>query len=144
VNGIDYLLDTNFILGLLKAAPESLALIGQRQIEARQCAYSAITRMELLGFPGLTASEEALIQHKLGQLIHAPITPSVEDEVIRLRRTHNIKLPDAIIAASALTLGADLLTHDQKLQAVIAIEIQRRAGHDHRDASPPRQRRLLP
>jgi len=135
VNGIDYLLDTNFILGLLKAAPESLALIGQRQIEARQCAYSAITRMELLGFPGLTASEEALIQHKLGQLIHAPITPSVEDEVIRLRRTHNIKLPDAIIAASALTLGADLLTHDQKLQAVMAIEIQRRAGRTQTQGS---------
>jgi predicted nucleic acid-binding protein len=127
VNGIDYLLDTNFILGLLKAAPETLALIDQRQIEARQCAYSAITRMELLGFPALTASEETLIQRKLGQLIHAPITPAVEDAVIRLRRIHTIKLPDAIIAASALTLGAELLTHDQKLQAVMAHEIQRRA-----------------
>lgn len=128
MNGIDYLLDTNFILGLLKSAPETLALIGQRQIEARQCAYSAITRMELLGFPGLTASEETLIKRKLGQLMHAPITPFVEDEVIRLRRAHTIKLPDAIIAASALTLGAELLTHDQKLQAVMLHEVQQRAG----------------
>lgn len=128
MNGIDYLLDTNFILGLLKAAPETLALVGQRPIDARQCAYSAITRMELLGFPGLTSSEEVLIQSKLGQLIHSPITPAVEDEVIRLRRAHTIKLPDAIIAASALTLGAELLTHDQKLQAVMALEIQRGAG----------------
>lgn len=128
MNGIDYLLDTNFILGLLKAAPETLALIGQRQIEAGRCAYSAITRMELLGFPGLSSREEALIQHKLGRLVHAPITPAVEDEVIRLRRTHTIKLPDAIIAASALPLGAELLSHDQKLQAVMAHEIQQRAG----------------
>jgi len=45
VNGIDYLLDTNFILGLLKSSPDALALIGNRQIEARQCAYSAITRI---------------------------------------------------------------------------------------------------
>lgn len=74
MNGIDYLLDTNFILGLLKSAP------------------------------------------------------AIEDEVIRLRRTHTIKPPDAIIAASALTLGAELLTHDQKLLAVMECETQSRVG----------------
>ena len=32
MSGIDYLLDTNFILGLLKSNPETLALINDRQI----------------------------------------------------------------------------------------------------------------
>jgi len=68
MNGLDYLLDTNFILGLLKSSPETLTLIKDRQIEARQCAYSAITRMELLGFPGITRAEETLIQNKLEHL----------------------------------------------------------------------------
>lgn len=128
MSGIDYLLDTNFILGLLKSTPETLALIEQRQIEARQCAYSAITRMELLGFPGLTPDEETLIEGKLMQLAYQPITPAIENEAIRLRRRHTIKLPDAIIAASALTLGAELLTHDRKLQGILALEIPERAG----------------
>lgn len=128
MNGIDYLLDTNFILGLLKSVPETLALIEQRQIEARQCAYSAITRMELLGFPGLTPDEEALIGCKLAQLAYQPITPTIENEAIRLRRSHNIKLPDAIIAASALTLGAALLTHDKKLQSILALEMPDRVS----------------
>ncbi|MDP1654038.1 MAG: hypothetical protein Q8L56_15060 [Rhodocyclaceae bacterium] len=68
MSGIDYLLDTNFIPGLLKSSPEALALINERQIESFQCAYSAITRMELLGFPGITPAEEALIQEKLARL----------------------------------------------------------------------------
>ena len=124
---ISYLLDTNFILGLLKSTPETLALIERRQLDAQHCAYSAITRMELLGFPGLTQEEEVVIKEKLAQLTYQPITLAIEDEAIRLRRIHRIKLPDAIIAASALTCGSELLTHDQKLQTVIAIEIQRQA-----------------
>ena len=61
MNGIDYLLDTNFILGLLKSNPDTLALINDSRIGLQQCAYSAITRMELLGFPGITTTEESLI-----------------------------------------------------------------------------------
>ena len=52
MNGIDYLLDTNFILGLLKSSPAALAQIEDRSIGVQQCGYSAISRMELLGFPG--------------------------------------------------------------------------------------------
>ena len=51
MNGINYLLDTNFILGLLKSNPDTLALINDSRIGLQQCAYSAIARMELLGFP---------------------------------------------------------------------------------------------
>ena len=52
MNGIDYLLDTNVILGLLKSSPDTLAQIEDRRIGVQQCAYSAISRMELLTFDG--------------------------------------------------------------------------------------------
>ena len=51
MNGIKYLLDTKFILGILKSNPVVLADIAARQIRTAKCGYSAITRMELLGFP---------------------------------------------------------------------------------------------
>lgn len=51
-----------------------------------------------------------------------PISLAVEDEAIRLRGTHNIKLPDAIIAATALVLRAELLTHDKALQRMVTLE----------------------
>lgn len=123
MNGINYLLDTNFILGLLQSNPDTLALINARQIETNQCAYSAITRMELLGFPGITRAEEALIQERLAHLTYLPVSSVVEDIAIRLRRVHRIKLPDAIIASSALAAGAELLTFDRQLKSVFDDEV---------------------
>lgn len=126
MNGIDYLLDTNFVLGLLKSDAETLAVIDGRHIESHQCAYSAITRMELLDFPGITPGEESLILGKLTYLTYLPISALIENIVIHLRRTHKVKLPDAIIAATALAANAELLTFDRQLQAVLAAEIAAR------------------
>lgn len=127
MSGIDYLLDTNFIPGLLKSNPETLALINDRQIKSHQCAYSAITRMELLGFPGITSAEEFLIQQKLARLTHLAVTASVEDIAIGLRRTRKVKLPDAIIVATALSVGVELITFDRQLQDVFAEELATQA-----------------
>ena len=82
--------------------------------------------MELLGFPGITSAEEVLIQAKMASLIYLPITSAVEDLAIRLRRTRRVKLPDAIVAASALDAGAELLTFDQQLQSLMAFELNGR------------------
>lgn len=81
MNGIKYILDTNFILGILKSAPVVLADIITRQIRTAECGYSAITRMELLGFPEITREEEAIIKQKLARLIYVPLTRSIEDVV---------------------------------------------------------------
>ena len=118
MNGIKYLLDTNFILGILKSNPFVLSDVSARQALTSECAYSAITRMELLGFPGITREEESLIRQKLFRLTYLPLTPAVEDVVILLRQTRTVKLPDAIIAATALCSRLELLTLDKRLLAI--------------------------
>jgi predicted nucleic acid-binding protein len=119
MNGVKYLLDTNFVIGLLKAAPEVVTIANQHVILAAECAYSAITRMELLGYPGINSDEESLISQKLANFRHLGISPEIEDRVIGLRRTRRIKLPDAIIAATVIHHQLRLLTLDQQLQAVV-------------------------
>jgi hypothetical protein len=119
MTGIDYLLDTNFLIGLLKNDPDTLALLAGSVIDAERCGFSSITRMELLGFPGLDSDEERVIVAKLAQLNYLAVTPLIEDEAIRLRRSYRIKLPDAIIAATALVYGAELLTHDKALRNLL-------------------------
>ncbi len=86
---------------------------------ASQCAYSAVTRMELLGFPGLSADEETLIHSRLEALTYLPIDSTVEDAAISLRRQRRIKLPNAVIAATALTHRLQLLTLDEGLRSVM-------------------------
>ena len=119
MSGIKFLLDTNFILGLLKSSPEVMALVSERNLLASECAYSSITRMELLGFPDLSAPEQQLIEGRLSLLTYLPVTPAVEDQAISLRRQRRIKLPDAIIGATARTHALELLTLDAALQSVM-------------------------
>ena len=118
MSGIKFLLDTNIILGLLKSSPEVLTLLNQQALSASQCAYSVITRLELLGFPGITHEEDVLIRQRLEQFSCLSISPAVEDKAIELRRARRVKLPDALIAATALCHGLELLTLDQGLKAV--------------------------
>ena len=119
MSGNKYLLDTNFILGILKSDPLVLAQVSSRQLYIGECSYSAITRMELLGFHNITREEESLIRQKLDRLTYSPITGTIENAAIDLRQTRKIKLPDAIIAATALCSGAELLTLDQHLLSVV-------------------------
>lgn len=120
MSGIKCLLDTNFILDILKTGQDSYDLIQEHQIETCQCAYSSVTRMELLGYPGITQEEELLINQRLSGLMHLPISTDVEDVAIRLRRTSKIRLPDAIIAAHALVHGLELLAFDKQLYNLLA------------------------
>ena len=118
MTGINFLLDTNFILGLLKATPEVLAIVEVRDLLASSCAYSAVTRMELLGYPNITPDEERLIADLLSKFTYLSISSEVENLAITLRRTRKLKLPDALIAATAIHHGLELLTLDEALLAV--------------------------
>jgi hypothetical protein len=119
MSGNKYLLDTNFILGILKRDPLVLAEVSSRQLHVSECSYSAITRMELLGFHSITREEESLIKQKLDRLTYLPLTEMIENVAIDLRQTRKIKLPDAIIAATALCFDSELLTLDQHLLSVV-------------------------
>jgi len=118
MSGTKYLLDTNFVLGLLKATPEVIAIVTERDLLASNCAYSAVTRMELLGYPNMTSDEERLISDRLSKFTYLSISSEVEDLAIALRRTRKLKLPDALIAATAIHYSLELLTLDQALLAI--------------------------
>jgi len=117
MNGVKYLLDTNIILGMYQHSTTVIALMQSKQVGISQCAYSTITRMELLGFVGITDHEERTVKALLDRMTHLSLTPDIEELTIQFRRQHQTKLPDAIIAATAEAYGLELLTLDKKLQA---------------------------
>lgn len=115
MNGAKSLLDSNVILGLIKGYEPALAIVRQHGTETLQFAYSSISRMEVLGFPAITGAEESAIASMLNRLQHLPITLAIEDAAIRLRRVHKIRLPDAVILATAQVHQLTLLTLDREL-----------------------------
>ena len=112
-----YLLDTNAVIFLLNGSLASPLPKGNYSI-------SIITEIELLSFAGLSDQEEQKIRDFLSVLDRIPLSDSVRDQAILLRRNNRLKLPDAIIAASALTQQAILLTNDQTLSAVDGLSCQ--------------------
>ncbi|MDH2919323.1 MAG: type II toxin-antitoxin system VapC family toxin [Sideroxydans sp.] len=120
MSGISWLLDTNVVIGLLKQQPAAIALAESQKLELSQSAVSQITRMELLGFPGLVDEEERAILEFLQSCQVLLIDEAVEGAAIRLRRAGLCKLPDAIIAATAQMHQLKLLTLDERLAKISA------------------------
>lgn len=117
MNGIKFLLDTNIIIGLYENNADVLALLQSKGVLVRNCAYSAVTRMELLSFPALTSADKQIIESLLCRMVYLGITPEIENETIAFRILHKTKLSDSIIAATAGYFRLELLTLDKKLAA---------------------------
>jgi len=107
-----YLIDSN--LFLYAAAKESLAVAFlDSAIEAEWAGYSTISRLELFGFPDLKEEDEGKLKDLLDCFSELGVTAEVVDRAIAIRRERRrIKIPDAIIAASALTMNAKLATRN--------------------------------
>lgn len=110
-----YFLDTNAIIYLVNDRLAPPLLEGKYSI-------SVITEIGLLSFSGLSDEEERRIRDLLHALDRVQLSDVVRDQTIRLRRKNRLKLPDAIIAASALTQHAILLTNDQSFAAIDGLD----------------------
>jgi predicted nucleic acid-binding protein len=110
-----YLLDTNAVIYLVNGR---LAL----PLPEGQYSISVITEIELLSFPNLLDEEEQRIRDLLQVLERIQLSDTVRHQTILLRRKNRLKLPDAIIAASALTQEAILLTNDQALASIDGLD----------------------
>jgi predicted nucleic acid-binding protein len=106
------LLDTNV----------ALYLLGGRLAEplpAGTYGVSVISEMELLAWPSLTTEEEEeKVREFLDQLVICELTPSIRARAVQLRRQKQLKLPDAIVCATAIEFGVDLWTNDTSLAKV--------------------------
>jgi len=79
--------------------------------------------MELLSYPALDSQSEKQIRDFLGDVVVIGLTEDVEEQAVQLRRQERLKMPDAIVAATALVLGAELVTNDKKLQRVPGLRV---------------------
>ena len=104
-------LDSNVWIEAAAGVPHAVNVLA-KGAATDWCGYSAISRLEVLGFPKLTPAEESGLLVLLSQFNEIPISSAVIDKAIQLRRQVRLKSPDAIVAASALLEGADLVTRN--------------------------------
>lgn len=111
------LFDTNAVIYLQKGQLRQPLPPGEYFI-------SAITELELLSFHGLDDAQQGWLNAFLSDIGIIELDARVKEHTVRLRRQYRLRLPDAIIAASALALDATLLTNDQQLLALPVIRSQ--------------------
>ena len=120
MSGVKFLLDTNILIGLLSHNQTVTHLLATHRVNITECAYSAITRMELLSYHGLKEEDKKIIHHLLNRMQHFPINLDIEETTIAFRQRQKGKLPDAIIAATAIQHQLKLLTLDAALSNKLA------------------------
>jgi len=113
MNGTNIVFDTCAVIKLLNRQYDMSSL--GINVDDAKLLTSVIVRMELLSKPNLPTSEERHIREFLNDLIIVPLDEAVEQKAVEIRRATSAKLPDSIIAATAIVLDAFLLTDDAKL-----------------------------
>jgi predicted nucleic acid-binding protein len=100
-------LDTNVVIFLLKSESD------RKRFTGADLFISVITEIELFAKSGMTTDEEEKILSFLDNSVAiVDLSPDIKKQTIALRRSAKIKLPDCIIAATAIVLDATLVTHD--------------------------------
>ena len=105
MNGNNILLDTNAIIYFLNG---KFLLNNEYNIFT-----SIISEIELLCYPKITSAEENIIKDFLNNINIINLDKYIKHETITIKREISIKLPDAIILATAKVNNLILLTQDE-------------------------------
>ncbi|TVQ93738.1 MAG: type II toxin-antitoxin system VapC family toxin [Bacteroidetes bacterium] len=110
----EYLVDTNVAIDYIGEVLPEIAMSMLDSIIDGQFYISVINKIELLGFADITENEEL----KFKELIKAAYVIDLDDDIvnntIQIRKQYKTKLPDAIIAATALVNKLTIISRNIK------------------------------
>ncbi|MBK0380759.1 type II toxin-antitoxin system VapC family toxin [Mucilaginibacter segetis] len=113
MSGKEILVDTNIILYLLDGS-DTLEQI----LQGKNLYLSFITELELLGFKNISSKEESQIVEVLNDCSILSINKLIKEKYVEIRRKYHLKLPDALIAATAIVYNMPLITADKQFKTV--------------------------
>ena len=106
MSGNSFLIDTNI---LIYSTQDRLTI--DDFVKDEDVLYiSSITYIEVFGFPFQNKGEEDSVTFLCSKIERLFLTEEVEKQTILIRKANKIKLPDAIIAATAMVYNLTLVT----------------------------------
>lgn len=111
--GTAYLLDTNTVIYFLdNLMPEKALDFTERCLEEQGGAISVISKIELMGWREGSLKQLQNVIDFIHEMEILPLTEDIVDKTIEIRRIQKIKLPDAIIAATAIAHNFTLISRN--------------------------------
>jgi len=117
MNGNNLLIDTNIALYLLSGDKVLAETLNNCDVYV-----SFITELELLGYRGITQEEHNKVKDFLNDCIIIDLNESIKLLTIELKQSLRLKLPDAIIAATAKYLNMPLVSADSDFSKIDQIQ----------------------
>ncbi len=117
MNGTRFMFDTNAIISLLQGNPSIKNVL----LNTEFIATSVIKVIEFLSFPNLNSPDKALFYELISRITISSIPNNNQkllEAVAETRKTSKVKLPDAIIAATAISNNAILITNDKGISKI--------------------------
>jgi predicted nucleic acid-binding protein len=117
MTGNNFLADTNAIIYILEGKGNILPFL------INITGISVISEIELRGLYQISKKEENKIMSLLDDLEIIPLSHPIKELAIELKQNHKIKLPDAIIAATAIKKNLSLLTADKDFVKINELDL---------------------
>jgi predicted nucleic acid-binding protein len=113
--GVKYLWDTNTAIYYLQQQfpPAAEKFIDNLLFEEQPC-ISAITEIGLLCWKTATEKDLQVLHDFINDALVIELEQSIKVKTADIRKQHKIKLPDAIIAATAVAYDLTLITRNTK------------------------------
>lgn len=108
MNGNRLFVDTNILLYYLKGNEDVVELIVDKDL-----IISFITEIEILAFPNLAPNTLVQIKELFSLCTIMDLERGIKDLTIEIKIKYKLKIPDAIIAASAQYYNLPLITADK-------------------------------
>ena len=118
MNGNSFIIDTNIILYILSGNRKLAELLNDKEVYV-----SFITELELLGYKGIVKKDKKIIKNFLDDCTIININRKIKDYTLQIKQSQKVKLPDAIIGATAIFLDIPLVTADKGFVKIKEIEL---------------------
>ncbi len=108
-----YLIDSNAVIDYLSNKFPASSMQFMNTIVDASPNISVITKIEVLGF-NTSPEHYSLLKGFMNDMAIVGLSTAVIEQSIVLRKSYKIKLPDAIIAATALVYNFTIITRNEK------------------------------
>ena len=117
MSGSNFFVDTNFLIYLLNGRAVVSPYLNNNFF------ISEITEMEMLGVKGLTPEILKIRKALTENCYLVTFNSDIKEIAIRLKQQTTLKLPDAIVAASALYMSLPLVTADKGFSKIPGLDL---------------------
>jgi len=122
--GIKYIWDTNTAIYYVQNKfPLPAEKLIDEIVDDYAAVISVITEIELLCWKVATANDIIILDHFISNCIIFELQNDIKLKTIEIRKAHGLKLPDAIIAATAIVMDLILITHDKGFKKITSLKL---------------------